>query len=232
VETWRRLALSGQLGKPRKLRDRAVLFSRGEPARRAYLLFEGAHEVVQESEDGLSVVLKVVTPMTVPGSVELIAGEPEYLETIRIAGGATMFELDAAAFFGVVERSPKALSESASDVAQCFCGAARYEASRLFEADVVLATLLCAYAEVFGAQTSAGVRIELKRSQADLAAATGATERSVNRILAEWQKLKLVSKDAGRYTVHDLGALQRKSGPLDGSLVHRWATPQHALFEG
>ena len=39
----------------------------------------------------------------------------------------------------------------------------------------------------------------------------------------------LMSKDAGRYTVHDLPALQRLAGPLQGSLVHRWVTPEHRL---
>ncbi len=231
METWRQLAASGQLGKPRKLRDRALVFERGEPARRAHLLFEGAHEVQQTSEQGLSVVLKVVTPLTLAGSVELIAGEPDYLETIRVVGSAVMYVLEADAFLAVLEKSPSALSESAADVAQCFCGAARFEASRLFEADVVLATLLSAYAQVFGTQTPNGTRIELKRSQSDLGAATGTAERSVNRILADWQKLGLVSKSDGRYTVHDLGALERMAGPLKGSLVHRWKTPAHRMFK-
>ncbi|MBL8949323.1 MAG: Crp/Fnr family transcriptional regulator [Myxococcaceae bacterium] len=231
METWRRLAVSGELGKPRVLRDREIVFERGQPADRAYLLFEGAHEVVQGSESGQSAVLKVVTPLTIAGSVELLAGEPDYLETIRIAGDAVMYVLEADAFIAVVGKSPSALTESAADVAQCFCGAARYEPARLFENDVVLATLFSAYADVFGEPTPKGTRISLQRSQSDLAAATGIAERSVNRILAQWQKLKLVSKDAGRYTVHDLAALKRLAGPLDGSLVHRWVTPEHALFE-
>ena len=230
MEIWRRLAESGALGKPRRFADRQVLFERGEPADRAFLLFEGAHEVVQGSQSGRSVVLKVVTPLTVAGSVELLAGEPDYLETIRIAGDAVLYVLEADDFLSVVARNQGALTESACDVAQCFCGAARYEASRLFDNDVVLATLMSAYASVFGEPTRKGTRIRLRRSQSDLAAATGIAERSVNRVLADWQKLGLVSKTAGLYTLHDVGAVQRLAGPLEGSLVHRWVTPVHRLF--
>ena len=46
---------------------------------------------------------------------------------------------------------------------------------------------MLSYAQVFGTETDEGVRIGLRRSQADLADAIGGGERSVNRRLAGWK---------------------------------------------
>jgi CRP-like cAMP-binding protein len=226
METWRALAQSGALGKPLHLKDRALLFQRGDPARHAYLLFSGAYEVFQESDQGMSVVVKLVTPPTMPGTVEVIAEEPTYLESIRVAKEATLFRITARRYLELVATNPQAGYEALVDISQCFAGAARFEASRLHDTDVLLATLLSAYAEVFGRQVAGGVRVELKRSQAQLAGAIGCTERSVNRVFTQWKDQGLIAKLAGRYLLKDIATLHRTAGPLRGALVHRWVPPQ------
>jgi CRP-like cAMP-binding protein len=84
MKAWQTLAASGALGKPERLKDRALLFQAGSPARHVFLLTEGAYEVFQDSDAGFSVVVKVVTPPTLPGSVEVLASQPRYLESIRV----------------------------------------------------------------------------------------------------------------------------------------------------
>jgi CRP-like cAMP-binding protein len=227
MQTWRKLAQEGALGKALHFKDLAVLFGRGDAAKDVYLLFDGAYEVYQESDQGSSVVVKVVTGPTMPGSVELIAGEPNYQESIRIAGQATLYRVPARDYFRILSTNPRASYESLVDISLCFAGAAKFEASRLHDADVLLATLLLAYGDLFGRKVAAGVRVELKRSQAQLSAAIGCTERSVNRVLTGWREQGVALKLAGRYLLKDVDALSRIAGPLRGALVHRWVEPTH-----
>ncbi|MBK7861986.1 MAG: Crp/Fnr family transcriptional regulator [Archangiaceae bacterium] len=227
MQTWQQLAEAGAFGKALHLKDRAVLFERGDPARSVYLLYRGAYEVYQESDEGSSVVVKLVTGLTMPGSVELVAGEPTYLESIRVAREATMYRVPARDYLAVLSSRPRASYEAMVDIGRCFAGAAKFEASRLHNADVLLAALVLAYADVFGRKVAAGVRVELKRSQAQLAASIGCTERSVNRLLTGWREQEVLVKLAGRYLLKDPDALRRIAGPLCGALVHRWEAPRH-----
>ena len=108
------------------------------------------------------------------------------------------------------------------DIGIAFTGSARFEPSRLFSTDVLLATLLLSYADVFGSKTDNGARINLKRSQAKLAEAIGASERSVNRLLIQWKEQGLVTKASGHYEILKPAEMEALAGELAGTMVHRW----------
>ena len=87
---------------------------------------------------------------------------------------------------------------------------------------MVLAALLLAYADVFGESDGDATLIRLKRSQAELAEAVGASERQVNRILLQWKNEGLVSKAKGLHSLLRPDIVAEIAGPLAGALVHRW----------
>jgi CRP-like cAMP-binding protein len=230
MKRWRQLAAKGALGRPKQLRNGALLFTRGEPSTLAYFLAEGAHEVFQESEDGMSVVVKVVTPPSIPGSPEIVAEQPIYLETIRIARGATVYEMTRDEFLGILHEDPQAALECLCDISQCFMGAAGFEVSRLATSETVLAALFVAYADVFGHQIGKEILLDVRRSQLQLAGAAGCTERSVNKVLAQWKDSGWVTKKNARYWIRDLDALKHLSKGLGQALVHRWKDPLSPLL--
>jgi hypothetical protein len=49
-------------------------------------------------------------------------------------------------------------------------------------------------------------------TQNDLAAMAGIARENVSRVLSDWKELKIVTRSAGFYRVHDLAALRRKAG--------------------
>jgi len=49
-------------------------------------------------------------------------------------------------------------------------------------------------------------------TQNDLAAMAGVARENVSRVLSDWKGLKIVTRSAGFYRVHDLAALRRKAG--------------------
>lgn len=225
MRTWPALANDGALGVLRSVVDREVVFERGTAADRAWFLAAGAVEIVQRSAEGTSIVVKILTAPTLFGVIEILGGEPHVLETVRALGGADVYGLPRAAFLDRIARDADAAYECLVDVGAAFCVAARFEHARLHETEALLANLLLAYVDVLGERWDGGVRVAVKRTQAELAEAIGAGERSVNRILADWKDAGLVHKIDARYLVRDRDALVERAGDLRGSLVHRFRAP-------
>jgi CRP-like cAMP-binding protein len=222
MKTWAGLAQQGQLGARLSYADRRIVLHRGDEAAKVYLLADGAVEIFQETREGASVVVKVVTAPTLLASPEVMAGEPSYNASIRSLGRAAMYGLSREHYLQLVRTNVGAAYESIRDISIAFSGAARFEASRLFSSEALLANLLLTYAEVFGQPSAEGTRIVLKRSQADLASAIGAAERSVNRIFRQWKASRWVHKARGCYVLVDGGVLLHLAGELHGALLHRW----------
>jgi CRP-like cAMP-binding protein len=222
MATWLAAGRSGSIGAPTKLPDRHVVFERGEPADTAYLLMKGAIEIVQRNADGNALVVKILVAPTLFGVIELVSDEQTYLETTKVLGGATMVAMNLPQFRNTLDSDNRLAFECLSDVARAFCVTARFEGAVLEPTEVLLANLLLAYADVFGVpDTEGGVRIELKRSQADFAQGIGAGERSVNRVLSRFIDDRLIDKVRARYVLRQLEPLRALAGDRLGSLVHR-----------
>lgn len=203
-----------------RVSDREALFEAGASCRLAYILVDGCVEILQGASNGTSTVVKVLKGPTFFGSVEAISQQVEYLESVRALGAADCAAISSDEFRELLLERPKLAFECLLDMSGAFAVAARFEPARLYETEVLLANLLAAYAQVVGRRIGQGVRIEVRRSQRELADAIGAGERSVNRILASWKDAGLITKESGQYTLlepHEIGA---RAGDLAGSLVH------------
>lgn len=220
MKAWIRAADAGVLGPERCQGDRAVLFERSDPTVGTYVLREGFVELSQRSAEGASVVVKILVGPTLFGQIEVLGREAEYLENARVVGSATYHVLDNQEFESLVSTQAELAFECLVDLSRAFCVTARYEPARLFATETLLANLLVSYGMIMGQEVADGLRIELRRSQADLADAIGAGERSVNRILADWKSAGYVAKRGGRYLLRDVEFLRERAGELLGSLVH------------
>jgi CRP/FNR family transcriptional regulator len=220
MQAWLQAARDGRLGPAIDAADRETLFEREEAAERTCFLAEGAVEIIQRSPEGFGVVVKILVGPTLFGQIEPLAGEQEYLESVRAAGSARYYGIERDRFVAMMREDGLLSFECLTDMSTAFCVAARYEPAQLFETEVLLANLMLSYARVFGTETDEGVRIGLRRSQADLADAIGGGERSVNRMLAAWKTAGLVKKSRGHYILLDTDALEDKAVDLLGSLVH------------
>jgi CRP-like cAMP-binding protein len=189
----------------------------GQAAAAAYFLVKGAAEIFHVSDRGFSVVVKLVTAPTILASPEVLVAEPVYRASIRSAGPSVVHRLTRPRFLSALTDAAANL-EATIDIALAFTGAARMESSRLAGTDALLATLLLAYADVFGQDGLIGLR----RSQGDLADAIGVAERSVNRVVTRWKEEGLLTKRRGRYAIEDPERLAEIAGDLGGCLVHRW----------
>ena len=225
MREWTRVTREGGVGAARVYADGEQVFARGDPASHVYFLREGSVEIVQRSSAGAAIVVKILVGPTLFGAIEPLASEPAFLETVRVLSRAVVHAMPTAKYLALLESRPHLAFESLIDTARAFCVAARFESSRLDDTEALLANLLLAYVELFGVDDGERVRIELRRTQADLADAIGAGERSVNRILTAWERDGVLVKTKGNHVIARADFLVERAGDLYGSLVHRWATP-------
>lgn len=207
---------------PGRRTDREFVFRFGEPATRVYFLRRGAVEIVHTADDGRAVLVKILVGPCLFGSIEVLGKVATYLESVRVLGTADAVAIEATAF-GELLRSDGALAyECLVDVGTAFCVAAQLEPARLFSLEAQVAAVLLGYGQATGEQTPAGaIRLGVKRSQEDLAAAIGASERSISRFLGDWKRDGLIDKRAGRTFLLDVPRLEEIAGPLRTGLVHR-----------
>lgn len=220
MQRWRDLGQSGALGDAHVREDREVLLRKGHPADAAWMLLDGAVEILQPGIDGTSVVVKLLVAPTLFGVIELLGDEAHWLEDVRVLGRATVVRLPRERFLDVVKHDAVASYECLRDVGTAFCVAARHEPSRLHAVETLLANALLAYVDACGERWDGGVRLQVKRTQADLAQAIGKSERAVNTVLSGWRDAGVVDKVEGRYLVHQRAILETLAGELLGSLVH------------
>lgn len=224
MKRWTTLFDEGRFGLPRRGGDRDVVFSRGGAATHAWMLRRGALEILQPADDGRAVLVKVLVGPCLFGVIEQLGGAPEYLETVHVLGKADMVAIDSATFLAMLRSDATLSYECLVDVATAFCVAARQESARLQPLEAQVASVLLAWADATGEATAVGLRLGVKRSQEDIAAAVGCSERSITRVLADWKEQDIVDKSGGRFTLVKTERVRALSGALHNSLVHRLAT--------
>lgn len=173
-----------------------TIYRAGKPAEHLFILASGRVKVLRPSLEGSQVLVDVVTPGALFGSVAALgdAGYPDTAEALTVA---CALRISAADFRAVLREHPHVALTVLDDVA------ARLEHAhqaihRLSGGTVeqrVAATLLT-LADKFGHPRGNGTLLELPLTRADLAAMTGTTTESVSRTLSGLRRAGLV--DTGR----------------------------------
>ena len=223
MDAFFKLARTGRLGPVGVHADASRIFERGEPATHAYYLEHGAVEIVQSGEQGAEVVVKILVGPALFGTIEILGDEAAYLESVRSLGAARVYRVARSPFIQLLLDNQRLALDVATDMSRAFCTAARFEPSRVHEADVLLANLLVAYADVFGHASANVVELRIKRTQDALAAAIGASERQVNRLISDWRDAGKLDKRAGYYVLLDYRFFTTLAAELSRSLVHGFA---------
>jgi|GEM_PF-1900012 len=166
----------------------------------------GAMEVVRPAVDGGDVVVGLVEQGQVYGLDQLF-GPLDADVAVRALGEAELLLVnphDLKAHLMASSRVPLVLEALSSQV-QMYRS---FAATALVDVEVRLARLMLAYIDAVGDSQGASVQLPFKRTQPELAAAIGAGERSINRVLRKWKQDRVLEKVFGRYVIYDVDAIR------------------------
>jgi CRP/FNR family transcriptional regulator len=190
-----------------------VLFVSGGPGDGCYRLEQGLLKVVVASPRGDERILAILGPGSIAGELALIDGRPRSASVVAIRDCELRF----------VSRT--AFEECTAQQPEIYRYLVNVLAARLRETDEALAAAnfltvearfaraLLDLAQYFrGHEQAQQIVIDHKMTQSDLAAMAGIARENASRVLSDWKELKIVTRSAGFYRVHDLAALRRKAG--------------------
>ncbi len=201
------------------LPPRTRVLSEGDVAMSIFALERGAVRVFHQSTGGDEVSLKLFRAPVVFGEAEALYGVP-YQENVETVEDCRLIEMPTAAVREFLATAPLAAIAFVEDLSARLAIASYHQRSLAFHPITIrLANFLLDYAEW---TNDPGVHEwSLALSQDDMAAAIGATRRSIGKDVTAWQKAGILARRGTAYVVLDPAALERYSDPERLRLVYR-----------
>ncbi len=196
-----------------RLDEGRVLFRKGDPGDRLYVVLAGRISIGTTSEDGKEVVFNVLGRGEVFGEIALLDGKARTADATAMAE-SHLLVLERADFLPFLQSHP----EVAARLIALLCERLRwvsqsYEDSLFMDLPARLAKRLLLLAETHGEPAGTGTRIEFPLSQQELAKMAGVSRESVNKLLRAWQSEGLIAHDHSHVTILDPARLKRLVEP-------------------
>jgi CRP/FNR family cyclic AMP-dependent transcriptional regulator len=195
-----------------RLETDQVLFLVGDTGDGCYRVDDGLVKVVMVSRAGNERILAFLGPGAIVGEMSIIDQLPRSANVVGVRPAVLSF-LSRTDFQDFARKHP-----------QVYESLVALLAARLRETDMTIAAgtflplqgrvacTLLELAQEFGHDVGAGrIVIRQKIGQSDLAAMAGIARESVNRILNDWKRRKLVSTMSGYYCIENKPQLQKEA---------------------
>jgi CRP/FNR family transcriptional regulator, cyclic AMP receptor protein len=195
-----------------RLETDEVLFLAGDIGDGCYRVNDGLLKVTMVSRAGNERILAFLGPGAIVGEMSIIDRLPRSANVVAVRPAVLSF-ISSADFVDFAKKHPQ--------VYECLV---TLLAARLRETDTTIAAgtflplrgrVACALLELaqeFGQDVGPGrVVIHQKIGQSDLAAMAGIARESLNRILNDWKRRKLVTQLSGYYCIEDKAQLQNEA---------------------
>jgi CRP-like cAMP-binding protein len=189
-----------------------VLFRSGDSGEGCYRIEDGLLKVTIVSSAGGERILAFLGQGAIVGELSIIDGLPRSASVVAVRDAAASF-LSRAAFDAFAEKHPDLYKSLVTLLAQ-----------RLRETDTLVAagsflslkgrvaSTLLEVAEHFGHEVGSGrIMIRQKIRQSDLAAMAGIARENVARILKDWERHKIVSRQSGYYYLENKPQLENQA---------------------
>jgi len=190
-----------------RLPARSLLFSRGDPGDRLYLLVSGVVRIGAVSPDGREVTYALVRPGHVFGEVAVLDGGPRTADC-SVTEDAELVALERRHLIAFLERRPVHYTRLLGILCQRVRSAdALLEDLFFLAATNRLAKHLIMLGDTMGEKAAAHGDITIRVSQQEVADHIGISRERVNKLLTKWEQAGLVGLWRGRITLKDVEAL-------------------------
>lgn len=187
----------------RSIDNDQTLFLKGDAGDALYGVRRGRIEISTSTEDGRKLILNVLGSGDIFGEIALLDGRPRTADAV--AGETSeLFMIRRADFQKLLCDEP----QIALQIIALLCSRLRWVSERVEESALLpvsarLGRRLLKLAEDFGD--------DIRISQEDLGVLSGATRETVNRILQQWRRERVIALSRGRLQVLDRKRLQAKA---------------------
>ncbi|WLR42380.1 Crp/Fnr family transcriptional regulator [Bacillus carboniphilus] len=194
------------IGTTRKIKAHSYLFREGDEASELYLITSGRYQISKLTSDGKELYLRICKEKDIIGELILYAYQPKYmLSALSLTDSEVM-----AVKVDVLEQKLLKNPELTFEFMRWFSIHVRRLQTKI--ADLVingkkgaLYSTLIRLSNSYGIKTKEGVLIDLHLTNNELAKFCSATRESINRMLSDLRKKKVISiQEDGKILIHDL----------------------------
>lgn len=194
----------------RTFRSGEVIFHRDDPGQVLYVIRTGKVKIYITSQDGQEVSLAVFGPGDYFGELALLDGQPRSASAVAIEPAET-YTLQRTDFINAVMHHPRIAIQVMNVLSRRLRQTdAMIEDLLFLDVHGRVAKKLLELAELHGARTADGIRIELRLTQGELAAMVGASRESVNKVMGYFTDKQFITTDKYRITITRLAELRRR----------------------
>ena len=184
----------------------------GDEAGDVFLLVSGGVRIYHLAPDrsGGEIVVKLFRAPAFFGEMELLIGI-SWLETVETVLPSEVIRIRGAAFKAMLQKDQSLAMALIKDLALRLCIATEHARVLAFSsAEARLASLMVDHVNLFGARDESNgfIRLDVKLSQEVLARSLAVSRKTINQTIGAWSQRGIMMKQAGRYFVQDLDALQ------------------------
>ena len=186
-----------------RLAAREMLFSKGDPGSRLYLVTEGTIRVGVVSADGREVTYGLIRPGNLFGEIAVLDNGERTADASALEP-SKLLAFERRDVVDLLARTPACMLR----LVPILCQRIR-QADQLLE-DIFFLSLpsrlakhLLALSDLMGEDARAGEPVTIHTSQQAVADHMGISRESVNKVLSKWEQSGLVSLWRGKITIHD-----------------------------
>jgi CRP/FNR family transcriptional regulator, cyclic AMP receptor protein len=189
-----------------------ALFWAGDPGNGCYRVENGLLKVTMISRAGAERILAFLGPGAIVGELSIIDGLPRPISVVAVRDAVLSF-LSCTAFEAFAEKHPELCHSLLRLLSKRVRQRDKIVAATSFlSRKGRVAQTLLELAEHFGEEVEPGrIVIRQRIKQTDLAAMAGIARESVARVLNDWQRRKLVSRQSGYYCLENKSLLKRQA---------------------
>lgn len=192
----------------------AILFSEGEPARGIFQLCRGSVKLSMTSEDGKTLITRMVEQGEALGLSSAISGNPCRVTAETVVPSQVNF-VRRDDFLRFLNSSSAASTNALRQLAmECEAGADRVKAMELSQSAAgKLAGLLLSWCAERGHSTEGGIRMQVLMTHDDISHLINTSRETVTRLLRDLREERVISVRGSNLIIHDKVRLEALVGP-------------------
>lgn len=192
----------------------AVLFSEGETPRGIFQLCHGSAKLSISSEDGKTLITRIVEHGEILGLSAAISGNPSTVAAETLAPSQVNF-IRRADFLAFLDNSPAASANALRQLAaECEAATDRARAMELSQSAAgKLANLLLSWCAERGTATDDGIRIQVLMTHDDISHLINTSRETVTRLFRDLRDESVISVKGSSIFIHDKLRLEALLAP-------------------
>ena len=192
----------------------AILFSEGEPPRGIFQLCHGSVKLSMTSEDGKTLITRMVEQGEALGLSSAISGNTGRVTAETVVPSQVNF-VRRDDFLRFLNSSSVAATNALRQLAmECEAGADRVKAMELSQSAAgKLAGLLLSWCAERGRSTEGGIRMQVLMTHDDISHLINTSRETVTRLLRDLREERVISVKGSNLIIHDKPRLEALVGP-------------------